>query len=142
MGVSLRANDDMEFFDALLAHLSGRYRIDSDRVYLTGMSMGAIFANLLASQRSEKIAALASHSGWLGPLAHGIRAPRKYPVLIIHGDEDRIVPVQLARRMRDTYRSEGHKVEYLKVAGLGHRWSHPADVNTKIWEFFQRHPLK
>ncbi len=52
-------NGDVEFFDALYDELTSKYDIDLNRVYVTGMSMGAYFANLLAIQRSDKIAAIA-----------------------------------------------------------------------------------
>jgi len=32
-------------------------------------------------------------------------------------------------------------VEYLEVPKHNHFWANSADVNTKIWEFFEKHPL-
>ena len=85
--------DDLAFFDTLLAHLSGQYRIDAKRVFATGISNGGIFSNYLAANRSEKITAIA-------PIVGGIAEPfdkqfaPDYPVsvLIIQGSEDRLVP--------------------------------------------------
>ncbi len=135
--------EDVDFFDALYNRLVTAYSADADRVYVTGMSNGAIFANLLASQRSDKIAAIAPHSGNMGALAlRGINAKRKYPVMIIHGEDDRIMPVAAARRSCDAYRKEGHEVELIVVPGLGHMWAHGIGVNEKMWEFFRNHPLK
>src|SRR5262245_39315292 len=91
-------NRDLRFFDALFEHVTSRYNVDLRRVYATGMSMGGFFANLLASKRSDKIAAIAPHSGGLGALAvTGIKAGRKYPVMIVQGDADRIVKVEQGR---------------------------------------------
>ena len=45
------------------------------------------------------------------------------------------------RENRDKYRKEGHTVEYMEVAGLGHLWATKADVNEAIWKFFAAHPL-
>lgn len=140
--VPFLAKDDFAFFDKLLAHLCGRYNIDRNRVYLTGMSNGAFFAHLLASQRSDVVAAIACHSGGLGVLAR--RPPQvkhKYGVMIIHGEKDSIVNVDEGRKSRDQYQSWGFPTEYLEVAGLNHLWAVNADVNTRLWKFLKEHPL-
>lgn len=133
---------DFDFFDALLAKLSAEYPIDPDRVYLVGMSNGAYFAQLLASQRSDKIAAVAAHSGGLGQLAFEkkLSLERKYGVFLVHGADDSIVPVAEGRRARDQYKKWGFDVEYVEVPGWNHFWAHKIDVNAKIWKFFLGHP--
>jgi polyhydroxybutyrate depolymerase len=137
-----RVSADVAFFDALLAHLSKTYRIDRDRVYVLGMSNGGYFAQLLATERSTTIAAVASHSGVLGlQTLGGINAKRKFPVMIVHGTGDFIFPVAFARENVDRYRREGHEVNYVEVPGLGHAWASEADVNERIWAFFAAHPL-
>jgi poly(3-hydroxybutyrate) depolymerase len=142
----LRATDDnpdLKFFDALFDHITSKYNVDLRRVYLTGMSMGAYFSNLLASKRSERIAAIAPHSGGLGVLAfRGIKAKRKYAVMIVHGDADRIVKVEEGRTSRDAYKKEGHPVEYVEVPGLGHVWARKEDITARMWKFFMANPLK
>ena len=37
----------------------------------------------------------------------GINADHKFPVLIVHGDQDKIFPVDFARENRDKYKKEG-----------------------------------
>ena len=56
---------DLALFDALCREFARRYPVDTKRIYVTGMSQGAAFVNLLVAKRSERIAAAASHSGWL-----------------------------------------------------------------------------
>lgn len=141
--IALRRNEDLDFFDTLYAHLKASHDVDPGRVFATGMSNGAYFVHLLASQRSNVLAAIAAHSGGLGVLAiRGINAKRKYPVLVIHGDADPIVPVEVGRRARDAYKKEDHEVEYVEVHGLGHMWATKANINDRIWQFFKAHPLQ
>ena len=140
--IRIQGNEDLAFFDALYRRITEQYDVDLNRVYATGMSNGAYFANLLASQRSDKIAAIAPHSGGLGVLAlRGVRARRKYPVLLIHGADDRLVPISQARKAYKAYRQEGHEVVLLEIPALGHRWATTANINEKIWDFFRIHPL-
>lgn len=138
-----KVKSDLAFFDALLARLKADYKIDPDRVYVTGMSNGGYFAHLIGKERSKTVAAVASHSGPLGlQTLLGINAERKFPVLIVHGDKDNLLPVEWARDNRDRYKKEGHEVKYVEVAGMGHVWATNEGINETIWSFFAAHPRK
>jgi polyhydroxybutyrate depolymerase len=133
---------DMAFFDALLKKLSTDYKVDPDRVYVTGMSNGGYMAHFVGKERSKVVAAVACHSGALGlQTLFGIGAERKFPVMIVHGDKDNIIPVSVARENRDKYKKEGHEVAYVEVPDLTHWWAVDAGINDKIWKFFVDHPL-
>jgi len=138
-----RALTDLKFFDALLAKMKTQYRIDSDAVYITGMSNGAYFAHLLARERADIVAAVAAHSGELGQFDLDlVQSARKFPVMLIHGDADPIFDVSLARQARVLYEGAGHPVTYLEIPGWGHQWD--KRVEEKIWDFFNTsrlHPL-
>ena len=135
-----KVQSDLAFFDALLAKLTSEYKIDPDRIYVLGMSNGGYFAHLVGKERSKVVAAVASHSGPLGlQTAFGINAERKFPVLIIHGDQDKLLPVTWARDNRDRYTKEGHEVKYVEIPGLGHMWATGANINETIWSFFEEH---
>ncbi len=136
-----RIVDDVAFFDALLARISTDYRIDQDRIYVVGMSNGGYFAHLVAKERSTVIAAAAAHSGPLGlHTLLGVNAARKFPVLIVHGTQDWLFTPWLARENAERYRREGHEVQYVEVAGLGHAWAY--GINEQIWDFFASHPRR
>ena len=133
---------DLAFFDALLDHLKKQHKIDADRICTVGMSNGGYFSHLVGAERSMVVAAVASHSGPLGlQTLGGIKAERKFPVFIVHGDQDRLLPVEWARENRDKYKKEGHEVKYVEVAGLGHQWATKEKINEQMWEFFEKHPL-
>jgi polyhydroxybutyrate depolymerase len=134
---------DIAFFDALLESLMKKYRIDDKRIYVTGMSNGGYMAYEAGNARSTKVAAVAAHSTSLAAPAfvRGIHAERKYPVMIIHGDVDGLLSVDLGRKTRDLYQKEGHEVKYVEVPGLQHMWANKVDINEQIWKFFEEHPL-
>jgi polyhydroxybutyrate depolymerase len=134
---------DLDFFDALFAELHKRHKLDADRIYVLGMSNGGYFAHLVAKERSKTVAAAMSHSGPLGlQTLAGINAERKFPVMIVHGDKDKLLPVEWARENRDKYQKEKHEVKYVEVAGLGHVWATEQKINEQVWEFFEKHPRK
>jgi len=138
--VPLLSKDDFAFFDALYDHLGKQFNVDLNRVYLMGMSNGAFFSNFLASQRSEKVAAIAVHSGGLGVVGEKPDVKQKYAVFIAHGDKDNIVSVDEGRKERDVYTKAGHAVEYVEIPNHGHSWGLLQGIDDKIWKFFETHP--
>jgi len=135
------AKDDLAFFDAMYEFATKNYNIDLNRVYLTGMSNGAYFSHVIASQRPDKIAAIACHSGGLGVFGvKPIDVKIKYAVLVIHGDEDIIVKVEEGRKTRDAYKKWGHPIEYVEIPKLNHWWASKQKINDQIWKFFVDHP--
>src|SRR5712691_11431037 len=72
--------DDVAFTKALLDDLAKVVKVDTKRVYATGMSNGAIMAYRLASELSDRIAAIAPVGG---PMGKEKCAPKR-PVPVIH----------------------------------------------------------
>jgi len=70
----------------------------------------------------------------------GINATHKYPVMVIHGIDDAIVPIESGRNLAALYRHEGHTVEMIEYPRWGHRWAAPLGVNLRIADFFRRTP--
>jgi polyhydroxybutyrate depolymerase len=135
--------NDLAFFDELLKSLRDKYRLDPDRVYVLGMSNGGYFAHLVGKERSKTVAAVCGHSTALGlQTLFGIKADRKFPVMIVHGDKDIVLSVDFARENRDKYKKEGHPVNFVEIAGLGHEWATKQKINEQIWEFFEKNPRK
>lgn len=85
--------NDVGFISALIDIISLEYSIDSNRIYSTGISNGAMMSFRLACELSEKIAAIAPVAGAMPLDLQYICQPSK-PVsaLIISGTEDPLVP--------------------------------------------------
>jgi polyhydroxybutyrate depolymerase len=106
-GYALENNvDDVGFIRALIDKLEVDYPVDPKRVYVTGISNGAMMSYRLACELSDKIAAIAPVEG-----AQNLdcRPSNRVSVIIFHGTADRLVPFdggstpfQLAGRRNDT----------------------------------------
>lgn len=95
-GLAMRRGvDDIGFIAALIDTLVERYPVDPDRVYVTGMSNGAVLTNRLAIALADRIAAIGVVAGAL----FGDEALPQMPVsaVIFHGTEDRPIPVEGGR---------------------------------------------
>ncbi len=91
-GGSIKENkvDDVAFINALLDDLIGSYPVDTRRIYATGMSNGAVMAYRLASELSDRVAAIAPVSGSMGTeIGH---PNRPVSILHFHGTMDEYVP--------------------------------------------------
>ena len=133
-------NVDVRFFDVLHARLLADHSIDPSRVYAVGHSVGGAWVHLLGAVRSDRIAAIVSHSGWIPDrLEAGLNAERRYPALIVQGTADKQVTLRQADAARKLYEAEGHHVEQLSVEGLDHAWA--VSHNEQMWEFLERFQL-
>ncbi len=83
--------DDVHYISSLIDYLVANFRVDPKRVYVAGMSNGAMMAYTLACQLSDKVAAITSVSGTLIAAA-ACNPSRTVPVLEIHSSQDLKVP--------------------------------------------------
>ncbi|MDH3288150.1 MAG: prolyl oligopeptidase family serine peptidase [Betaproteobacteria bacterium] len=81
-----RRVDDVGFILAVLDDLARRTRIDSTRVYATGLSNGSMMAYRLAAEASDRIAAVAGVAGAV--TLPRFKSARPMPVMHIHSVDD------------------------------------------------------
>jgi polyhydroxybutyrate depolymerase len=84
--------DDVEFTRRLLDDLATVVNVDPKRVFATGMSNGGIITYRLASELSDRIAAVAPVGGPMG--TETCRPKRPVPVMHFHGTDDEFAPFQ------------------------------------------------
>jgi polyhydroxybutyrate depolymerase len=89
-GAALDQNiDDVGFIRALIQDLEGRYKVDPKRIYVTGMSNGAMMTYRLACELADTIAAAAPVAGALN--TPECRPAGPLPLIIFHGTADQHV---------------------------------------------------
>jgi predicted peptidase len=115
---------------------------DTNRTYLTGISMGGYGSWYLAQKYPHTFAALVIICGGIhppvatlkshpelvkfsppdGPNAYADAAAKvgKVPVWIFHGGDDNIVPVVESQRMADAMKTIGAEVHYTEYPGVKH----------------------
>jgi len=82
--------DDVGFVRVVLDDLAKVVSVDSKRVFATGMSNGGILCYRLASELSDRIAAIAPVSGTMGTAT--CKPKRPVSVMHFHGTADEVVP--------------------------------------------------
>ena len=116
------------------------FKVDDDRTYLMGHSMGGAGTLYLAIKYPQRWAAIAA----LAPAAfavdrEGLSKIPKMPIMLVHGDMDTVVPVTVGRAWAEAMQSIPMKdYKYIEVPGGDHGTvigSHQAEV----FAFFAKH---
>jgi len=98
---------------ATLQDVVTRYRIDPDRVFLTGMSNGGIGTYIIGSHHAARLAGIAPMaSGLDGVLLPFLENLRHTPVYIIHGRKDQVMPVEMSRTIKRELMRLGYSYVY------------------------------
>jgi polyhydroxybutyrate depolymerase len=84
--------DDVGFIAALIDRAVAEYDVDPKRVYVMGMSNGAMMALRLAVEIPQKLAAVAAVGGSMAARSQCKARSGKISVLMISGDADPLVP--------------------------------------------------
>ena len=85
-----RKIDDVGFTRAMLDDLAKVANVDTNRVFATGLSNGGIMSHYVASELSDRIAAIAPVGGPL--MMDAPNAKRPVPVMHFHGTGDEFAP--------------------------------------------------
>lgn len=104
---------------ALIADLTDRLPIDTDRIYLTGSSMGGFGTFNLAAKYPNVFAAAVPLCGGGDP--KNAAALKPVPMWVFHGDKDDMVPVERSRVIVKAIQDiGGEMIKYSELAGEGH----------------------
>lgn len=122
----------------LLTSLEKEFRIDSKRLYVTGLSMGGYGTWDMITRTPDLFAAAIPICG--GADETLAKHVINIPVWAFHGDNDGAVKVARSRRMIEAIRKAGGKPEYTEYAGVGHdSWTRTyADPAVMDWLFSQK----
>jgi predicted peptidase len=122
----------------LIEALCNEFRIDKDRIYLTGLSMGGYGTWDLISRRPDLFAAAIPVAGGGDPAQAEKLA--KLPIWAFHGAADPLVPVERARDMIAAIKKAGGAPKYTEYKGVSHdAWTPTYRDNAVLdWLFEQK----
>lgn len=114
--------NDVGFINALIEEMVNQLSIDRSRVYVTGMSNGAMMTHRLALELSEKLAAVAPVSGALAKNLAQERPKSPVPILIVNGTEDPVIPFE-GGEMKVLFRKLGVVLSADEASTLWRDWN-------------------
>jgi predicted peptidase len=103
---------------ALLDEVSGNHKVDANRVYVTGLSMGGFGSWRLAFHAPNRLAAMAPICG--GGETYWTTNFTNLPVWAFHGAKDAGVPVERSQAMVDALKTGGGNPKLTIYPDAGH----------------------
>lgn len=102
----------------LMDEIVEKHRVDEDRIYVTGLSMGGFGTWSLAAYQPDRFAALVPICGGGEPIM--ARLLRPIPTWVFHGAKDAVVPLERSRAMVDAMQAAGGDVKFTIYPEAGH----------------------
>ncbi len=129
--------EKVEVLINLVDDISARYKVDKERIYLTGLSMGGFGTWSLASAYPERFAAIAPVCGE-GSRIMALKL-KDIPTWVFHGAKDRVVPLEKSEEMVNAIRKRGGDVKFTIYPEAGHDSWTESYKNQELYDWFLEH---
>jgi predicted peptidase len=134
------ARDDhwsLPVLDAVLNHVLRRYRVDEERIALTGLSFGGYGAWSMGIKHPDRFCCIAPVCGGGDPERVGVL--QHVPVWVFHGENDGNVPIEESQVMVDALRTAGGDVRFTVYTDAEHGVWTTTYANPELYDWFLRH---
>jgi len=110
---------------AVLAMIKKEFKVDENRTYLMGHSMGGAGTIYLGVKYASIWAAIGAEApatapAGMTPATYSLEPAKKVPMIIVQGDMDTLVPVAGTRLWIEQMKSLNITHQYIEVAGGDH----------------------
>lgn len=131
-----------DYLSALLDSICETYRVDPERIYLTGLSMGGYGTWMLAADQPDRFAAIVPICGGGNP--DDAENLKGLPIWVFHGAQDKIVKLEKSEKMVDALKAVGSDVKFTVYPEAGHdSWTETyANPELYTWLFAQKRAAK
>lgn len=131
------------WFDPLFEELTSKLKIDTDRIYLTGISMGGGGTFEVAKENPDKFAALVPLCAWQSSTTD-ICKLKNIPIWTFHGVADDIVPISQTTEKVDKLNDCQGNVKFTQLDNEGHaiQWLYGDKDKYRILDWMLSHKKK
>lgn len=124
---------------ALLDKIENEYRVDKNRIYVTGLSMGGHGTWSLALEQPNRFAAIAPVCGWAD--TSEAKTIAHIPAWVFHGAKDVVVPVKASEDMVTALKNYGAEVKLTIYPEANHdSWTETYN-NDELYKWFLEQSL-
>jgi predicted peptidase len=129
--------DKTEMLINLLDDIVARYDVDTERIYLTGLSMGGYGSWALASKYPDRFAAVVPICGGGDPIL--ARTLKDVPIWAFHGAKDSVVPVEESKRLVEAVNARDGNAKLTIYPDANHdSWTETYN-NPKLYDWLLEH---
>ncbi|MHC4503775.1 MAG: carboxylesterase family protein [Planctomycetota bacterium] len=122
-----------EVLVALLEDILSKYRVNEDKVYVTGHSMGGYGTWSIAMENPRRFAAIAPLSG--GGMVERAKRLAHLPIWAFHGKEDTEVPLNTSTDMVEAIKNAGGSPKLTIYPDKGHDIQSEVYSNISLYEW-------
>ncbi|MCB0806360.1 MAG: dienelactone hydrolase family protein, partial [Bacteroidales bacterium] len=130
------------WFEHFYYDLIKKYRIDTNRIYLTGESLGGSGTWFLATKYPDKFAAIAPMSGFTSHMDFidkNIDKLKNIPIWAFHGKIDNVVPFEETERIIKKLKGKNENLKFTSETYVGH-WIHWLIYpNQELYDWFMKY---
>jgi predicted peptidase len=125
----------LDMLDMLLTEMVQRYKVDTTRIYITGLSMGGYAAWQLAIAYPDRFAAIVPVCG--GADAQFAPLIKDLPIWAFHGAKDDVVPLSEEENMVNALKGLGSAVKFTVYPEAGHDAWTAAYNDEEMWKWLE-----
>ena len=132
---NLPNNSQLLIVESLLSNIENTYKIDPNKRYIAGLSMGGMGTFELVARNPNYFTAGIAICGGANP--NWAKFFKKTPLWIFHGMKDKVVPPELSINMYDSIKNYNSESKLTLYENIGHNSWDPAfkEVEIMNWLF-------
>ena len=130
------------WFDNFYEEITTKYRVDTNKVYLTGVSLGGSGTWYLAIKYPEKFAAIAPMSGFTRHMDFIIKNTEKLigiPIWAFHGKIDKVVEFEDTEWIINQLKGKNKDLKFTVELGVGHWIDWLVYPNQELYDWFLKY---
>lgn len=128
-----------DVLSSLLDEIEANYKVDKNRIYVTGLSMGGHGTWSLALAQPNRFAAIAPVCGWADTTK--VKTISHMPIWVFHGAKDVVVPVKASEDMVAALKNCGSNVKLTIYPDANHdSWTETYN-NEELYKWFLEQSL-
>ncbi len=130
------------WFENLFKEVNDKYRIDTNRVYLTGFSLGGAGTWYIAAKYPDKFAAIAPMSGFTSHMYfidNNIEMLINMPIWAFHGKIDILVPFEETERIIKKLDGKNKNLRFSVEPEVGHWINWLVYPNQELYDWFLKY---
>tara|TARA_B100001250_G_scaffold198750_1_gene170492 strand:- start:163 stop:879 length:717 start_codon:yes stop_codon:yes gene_type:complete len=121
----------------LVEAITEKYRIDKNRVYATGLSMGGYGTLSIAKERPDLFAGIISVCGGLDTT--NIEKLKDMPIWLFHGSEDKVVPPENSKIIYEALKNINSNIYMTIYPNVNHNSWDITYSNQEIYKWLMKH---
>jgi predicted peptidase len=131
---------NIEELNTLLDEIISKYKVDTKRIYLTGLSMGGFGTWEMAIKYPDKFAAIVPICG--GGDSSRVSKIKDMPIWVFHGAKDKVVPLSKSEGMVNALNECSGSPKFTIYPDAEHdSWTETYN-NQNLYEWFLQHKKK